>query len=91
MFERTLLTQTVCPPVPMAELKLIVAFGVTVIVPLNDGLLQEEPVVVTVNGKLPLAVGVPLITKSFPLSTPLTPAGKAPEVIEIPVAPPPRV
>ena len=75
----------------MAELKLMVAFEVTVIVPLNEGLVQEDPVVVIVNGKLPLVVGVPLIIKLFPLSTPVIPAGKAPDVTEAPVAPPPMV
>ena len=38
---------------------------------------------------MPAAVGVPLIVNTPPLNEPVTPAGKAPAVIDAPVPPPP--
>ena len=47
------------------------------------------PVVVTVNGKVPATVGVPLIVNCPPLYDPVTPAGRP--VTPAPVPPPPMV
>jgi hypothetical protein len=43
-----LFTQTVCDVVDAAEARLIAPSAVTVIVPLREGFIQGEPVVVTV-------------------------------------------
>ena len=70
------------------DVRVIVEFACTVIVPVNDGLIQG-PVVVTVKGKLPLTFGAPLIVNILPLIEPVTPPGRP--VTVAPVALPPMV
>jgi hypothetical protein len=76
----------VCVLVPAAEVKLSVAAGVKVIVPVNETGAQP-PVVVTVY--VPDAVGVPVIVKTPPARLLVTPAGSP--VTVRPVAVPPKV
>ena len=70
------------------EFNVMVEFAFTVMDPFRDGLVQG-PDVETVKLKVPDSVGVPLIVNTPALNEPVTPVGKAPEVIEAPVAPPP--
>jgi hypothetical protein len=59
-----LFTQTVCDVVDAAEVRVIVPFSFTLIVPLRDGLMQTDPVVVTVYANVPNTVGVPEIVNT---------------------------
>lgn len=65
MVGKVLLIQTVGDDLP--ELRDISPSPVTVMVPLRLGLVHDEPVVVTVYGKTPVWVGVPLMVKLPPL------------------------
>ena len=74
--------------VPGADVRTKVTLELTVMMPLNAA-LPHPPVVVTVYGKVPVAVGVPLMVKTPPEKVPVTPAGKP--VTVAPVALPPIV
>jgi hypothetical protein len=77
MFVIAVLMHRVCALVPAAELKDIVLFGVTVIVPVAVFVPPvQPPVIVTVYVNVPETVGVPLIVTVFELHEPVTPAGK---------------
>ena len=78
------LIHTVCALVPAAELKEIVLFGVTVIVPV-DVIIPQPPVKVIVYVKVPETVGVPVMVTIFAAQLPLVPAGNP--VTVAPVAP----
>jgi hypothetical protein len=80
------LIHTVWASVPLAEVNVIVLFGVTVIVPVavTAGVVQP-PVVVTVYVNVPEAVGIPLIVTTPAAHAPVTPAGNPLNVA--PVAP----
>ena len=76
--------QRVCALVPAADVKVIVLFGVTVIVPVAV-IVPQPPVKVTVYVKVPEAVGVPLMVTTLEDQLPVTPEGKP--VTVAPVAP----
>lgn len=78
------LIHLVCASVPAAEVRVMVLFGVTVIIPVVV-IVPQPPVNVTVYVKVPDTVGVPLIVTVFETQFPLTPAGNP--VIVAPVAP----
>jgi hypothetical protein len=79
------LMHRVCALVPAAELKAIVLFGLTIIVPVAVFVPPVQPPVnVTVYVNIPETVGVPLIVTVFELHEPVTPAGN-PATVE-PVA-----
>jgi hypothetical protein len=76
MFVIAVLIHRVCVLVPAAELKDIVLFGVTVIVPVIVFVPPvQPPVIVTEYVNVPDSVGVPLIVTVFELHDPVTPAG----------------
>ena len=77
MFVSGVLIHKVWALVPAAELKTIVLFGLTVIVPVIVFVPPVQPtVIVTVYVNVPDSVGVPLIVTVFELHEPVTPAGK---------------
>ena len=77
MFVIAVLMHRVCALVPAAELKAIVLFGLTIIVPVAVFVPPVQPPVnVTVYVNVPDSVGVPLIVTVFELHEPVTPAGK---------------
>ena len=78
------LIHSVCASVPAADTRVTVLLGVTVTVPVVVT-VPQPPVNITVYGKLPDNVGVPLIVTTLPAHTPVTPAGKP--VTVAPVAP----
>ena len=81
-------TQRDCALVPTAEVKLIVALLVTVMVPVKE--TGQLPVAVTVKLYVPAEVAVPLMVKvPIPSYVPVTPVGKPPDVMDAPVAVPP--
>jgi hypothetical protein len=85
IFVIAVLMHRVCALVPAAELKAIVLFGLTIIVPVAVFVPPVQPPVnVTVYVNIPETVGVPLIVTVFELHEPVTPAGN-PATVE-PVA-----
>ena len=78
---------TVCVVLP--EVRVIVC-NCTVILP-DILYVAHVPVVVTVNGKVPATVGVPLIVNVVAVDDVDTPAGREPLVIDAPVVVPPKV
>jgi hypothetical protein len=77
IFVIAVLMHRVCALVPAAELKAIVLFGLTIIVPVAVFVPPVQPPVnVTVYVNVPDSVGVPLIVTVFELHEPVTPAGK---------------
>ena len=84
MFVIGVLMHTVCASVPAAEVRVMVLFVVTVIVPVAFT-LPQPPVRVTVKVKLFDAVGVPLMVTTFAAQLPVTPGGRPLKVA--PVAP----
>jgi len=82
------LAQTVWVLVAGAEVRVNVANGCTVIVPVNDGVPQAPPVVVIVYGNVPTALGLPEMVTVLPVVLALTPAGNP--VTVAPVAVPPK-
>ena len=77
MFVSGVLIHKVWALVPAAELKTIVLFGLTVIVPVIVFVPPVQPtVIVTVYVNVPDTVGVPLIVTVFELHEPVTPDGK---------------
>jgi len=81
MFVMAVLIHLVWASVPTAELRVIVLFGVTVIVPVMVFVPPvHPPVIVTVYVNVPDTDGLPLIVTVFELHEPVTPVGK-PDIV----------
>ena len=78
------LIHLVCALLPAAEVRTIVLFGVTVMVPVAVT-VPQPPLSVTVYVNAPETVGVPLMVTVLDDQEPVTPAGR-PEIVA-PVAP----
>jgi hypothetical protein len=87
MFVITVLMHRVCALVPAAELKAIVLFGLTIIVPVAVFVPPVQPPVnVTVYVNIPETIGEPEIVIILPDQLPVNPAGKPVKVAPVATA-----